>query len=295
MKKQFCSTILALTLLVTLLSGCADLSGKDANSQNGENAAGDRTRSSETLGTTQADPKPTQPAAPILLSQTDAEGDVFYDRYLKDQGQPKSAVVVTADGVKHFYAFSQKKGEWTKLPDRSYRGDLFWSSCIEDGKYRDFTGSATQSDYASYFDAPRYEKESESCYLPTAFLTVDTIEVRTVCRVSFWFETTNENGTSITDDPTGRYEDKGAWLEAQETNLKALGFEVLTDHRYARQRDGVSIEDAELLIAGTVKQFEELAEKPQNGVCYHLIAASYEHYAPEQFVEVDPSLIVPRG
>ncbi|MGM9637037.1 MAG: hypothetical protein ACI3YK_03520 [Eubacteriales bacterium] len=296
MKKQILTAVLTLTLLLTLLSGCADPAGSLPAGGDGTGSASTEASDTTTTTTTTTTASPvqtTEPAGPVLLTAQE-EGEIFYDRYLEDLGQPKSAVLVTSDGVKQFYVFSQKNGKWTKLPDRSYRGDLFWSSRIQDGLYYDFTGSGTESDYASYIVEPGYELEGTVWNLPSYFLTVDTVEVRTVCRVSFWFETTDENGIQVkTNDPTGRYEDKEEWLAAQESYLESLGFEVLTDHRYARQREGVAIEDAELLIAGTMAQFEELSATQKDGVCYHLIAASYEHYAPEEFVDVDPALIVP--
>lgn len=290
MKKQIISAVLTLTLLLTLLSGCDDSPGSVLAGGDGTGSAS--AEASDAVTTTPA--QPTEPAGPVLLTVQADGSEVFYDRYLEDAGQPKSAVLVTSDGVKQFYVFTQKTGKWTKLPDRSYRGDLFWSSRVQDGLYYDFTGSGTESDYASYIVEPGYELEGTVWNLPSYFLTVDTVEVRTVCRVTFWFETTDENGIQgITNDPSGRYEDREEWLAAQEVYLESLGFEVLTDHRYARGREGVAVEDAELLIVGTMAQFEELSETRKDGVCYHLIAASYEHYAPEEFVDVDPGLIVP--
>lgn len=293
MKKQIMTTAIGIGMILPLLFGCADLSD---NRVGQGTLLGDGSETvTVTRETTVARPEEsTTPAGPVLLSQTDVEGEIFYDRYLNDEGQPKSAVVVDAAGRPHYYGYDAKNQRWEKLPDRSYRSDLFWSSWIEEGRYIDFTGSATQSDDTFYIEYPRYVQDSWECSLPMYFLTVDTIEVKAVCRVDFWFRTTIGDSIGYTDDPTGYYENKEEWLETQESYLESLGFEILTDHRYARQQEGVAIEDAELLIAGTVAQFEALAGVREDGVNYHLIAASYEHYAPEEYVDVDSSLIVPR-
>ncbi len=49
--------------------------------------------------------------------------------------------------------------------------------------------------------------------------------------------------------------------------------------------------DAELLVAGTLLQAETLISDHAD-VYYTLVSTSYVHYAPEEFVNVDPSLIL---
>lgn len=302
---------LAFLILAGSLSGCAD----PVNAPVGENPI-------TSMGSSETREKPHPPVTelpetepkgpsvdPALLPENEGK-TVYYvwahstePCYVVDAHSYCSAVAVAADQSKTFYN-QLSNFKWIKLPECRYRSDLYWQRRKDDAGYTDYAkGCGCAYDYDFFYDVPTVEDDGLVYEDPTMgrFYNEGEIELRSVWRVDFRSYGTRPCTLYWSDF----YPDLESCYEAEEAYLESFGFEILRDHRYARQRDGVAIEDAELLVVGTLEQAEALYDhftadrhcEREDGsyLGYTLYAASYVHYAPEELVDVDPSLILDRA
>jgi hypothetical protein len=302
MKHSYFTSLLSLSLILSSLAGCAnpaDSAGASGNSVLQQTDPSVTTETTEIQPSTTTEPSSTETQAPStsILDEPPTEGGTLYYNNADD---PKYAVLVKEDGNQTYYV--KRSTKWVQIPERQYRNDLFWATVRnQDGYYTELSAGALEWSCSAvvlpgYVD--KVNNVSASNFV-NFFLNNQDVEIRYASVVNCYLTPYTSNNTGG-DSIDYFSEDKEKRMEEQEAYLTSLGFEVLIDHKFARQ-NGVDIEEAVLVVIGTQHQFEEaqsytFSENKETGeyeiMTYQFVAASYEHYAPSEYVEADASMIL---